>query len=107
MEHVNRQRNPKPPQKRDLQETYIDFIGEIFPASLRTLDRLRMIICHMSTWRSLSKEQKDARKNRLDAKLHNTQEPWTMQMAFYALSGTCIYRSEYTTGSTSSVDPRF
>jgi hypothetical protein len=59
-----------------------------------------MLTRHMVDLRSFSTELKNLHKDRLDVEMHDTREPWTMQMAFHALSGTCVYRSKYTTGKT-------
>jgi hypothetical protein len=59
-----------------------------------------MLIRHTTELRTFSAEQNDLRKDRLDARIDDTQEPWTMQTAFHGISGACVYRSRYTTGKT-------
>jgi hypothetical protein len=59
-----------------------------------------MMICHQKRSRSFSDEQANLRKDRVDARMHDAREPWTMRTAFHAISGTCVYRSRYATGKT-------
>jgi hypothetical protein len=86
-----------PPRKRDCQDIYkrcIEFFGRIYMAVLGVPKRLREM------WRSFSKEQGRLRKDRMDTAMHDPKEPWTLNTAFHAISGTCVYRSRYTTGNT-------
>jgi hypothetical protein len=100
MNLVNQNRTPKPAQNRKLHRKCVDVLGNICLVVFGVFDRIRMSVYHMAELRLFSKEQDDLRKDRLDAEMHDAQGPWTMKTAFYATSGSCVYRSKYTTGKT-------
>jgi hypothetical protein len=97
---MNEHRDPASLQKRKLHKRIIESLGNMCLAVLNIPDWIRMKTRHAKELRVLSSEQDDIRKDRLDAKMHDTNEPWDMRTAFHAISGTCVYRSEFTTGRT-------
>jgi hypothetical protein len=100
MSSMNRHRDSATSQGRKLPKKCFDWLANILLASFSIFDRVRMWIYHSTELRAFSAEQNDLRKDRLDIELHDTHGPWTMRTAFYAISGTCVYRSKYTTGKT-------
>jgi hypothetical protein len=97
---MNEHRDPASLQKRKLHKRIIESLGNMCLAVAKIPDWIRMKTRHAKELRVLSSEQDDIRKDRLDAKMHDTNEPWDMRTAFHAISGTCVYRSEFTTGRT-------
>ena len=100
---MNTHRNTTPPpRERALYKSCINLLGRLCSAMLCAPDRVRMIICHYKKLRLFSEEQSNLRKDDVDARMHDAQEPWTIRTAFHAISGTCVYRSRYATGKTMS-----
>jgi hypothetical protein len=97
---LERSRIETPPWKQDTYKRCIEFLGKICMAVLGLPDQLRMILWHPLMWRSFSKEQDRLRRDRMDTAMHDPKQPWTLNTAFHAISGTCVYRSRYTTGNT-------
>jgi hypothetical protein len=97
---VNEHRGAVPLWKRKLHKRIIESLGNICLAVAKILDWIRMKTRHARELRVLSSEQDDICKDRLDTKMHDTSEPWDMRTGFHAISGTCVYRSKYTTGKT-------
>jgi ribosomal protein L39E len=97
---VNEHCGAAPLRRRKLHKRIIESLGNMFLAVLSIPDWIRMKTRHATELRMLSSEQDDIRKDRLDTKMHDTNEPWDMRTAFYAISGTCVYRSIHTTGRT-------
>jgi hypothetical protein len=97
---INRHHESTPLPNRKLYEKCLVLLGNICLPVIGVFDKVRMMTLHLTELRSFSLEQKDLRKDCLDAEMHDTQGLWTMQTAFYATSGALIYRSEYTTGKT-------
>lgn len=93
-------RTPMPEQNRKLHQRRADARGNICLTAFDVFDKVRMLVYHLAKLRALLKEQDDLRKDRLDAEMHDAQGPWTMKTAFHATSGSCVYRSKYTTGKT-------
>ena len=97
---VNEHCDPASLQKRKLHKRVITTLGNTCLAVLKIPDLIRMKTRHATELRMSSSEEDDMRKDRLDIKMHDSNEPWDMQTAFHAISGTCVYRSKFTTGRT-------
>jgi hypothetical protein len=100
MNLVNRSRNSTPVRERKIHQKCVELLGNTCLSVLGIFDKVRMLIRHTTELRTFSAEQTDLRKDRLDARIDDTQEPWTMQTAFHGISGACVHRSRYTTGKT-------
>jgi hypothetical protein len=103
MNDVSRQHSTTPLRSDGIRKLYRDcvqFLGHACLALLSVPDRVRLTVRHKRELRSFLAEQNNLRKDRLDAEMHDVRAPWTMQTAFYATSGSYVYRSRYTTGET-------
>jgi hypothetical protein len=97
MNLVNKHLDPTPSQDRKAHTRCIDFLRNVCVTVLCVFDRVKMWTRNPAL---PSSEQTGLRKDRLDVEMHDPREPWTMQTAFHATSGVCVYRSKYTTGRT-------
>ena len=97
MDLVNKHLDPTPFQDRKAHTRCIDFLRNVCVTVLCVFDRVKMWTRNPAL---PSSEQTGLRKDRLDVEMHDPREPWTMQTAFHATSGVCVYRSKYTTGRT-------
>ena len=76
---VNEHCDPASLQKRKLHKRVITTLGNTCLAVLKIPDLIRMKTRHATELRMSSSEEDDMRKDRLDIKMHDSNEPWDMQ----------------------------
>jgi hypothetical protein len=62
-------------------------LGMICMSPILIIDRLRMIFCHTCDSRALNSEQRRVRIHEVASQLDKNKLPWTVDTAFYAISG--------------------
>lgn len=86
---LQRQINKSRPPKESFFRSCLNTTAFAFFAPIRILDWTRR-----SGSSSSSREGRTLRQAELRTQMDDINLPWTMEMAFYALSGGCIYRSK-------------
>jgi hypothetical protein len=104
MEYVNYKRGmpPNPGPASTLLRKLGGHLAKVFEwlcmaciALPRALDRLRMHLFHAPDLHAFKREQRQSRNASLMSQLDNNQLPWTLDTAYYAISGAAILVSGY------------
>lgn len=98
---VNRLRGTTPPS-RTLYEKLIGLSSNVFLSIFGIPDRVRMLLRHRSEYVTAKQDQLHSRNNSLHAHVHEDKLPWTIDVAFYAISGGCVLGTRYGVGETLS-----
>ena len=65
-------------------------LGMLCIAPILALDRLRMLLRHSSKSRAFEREQRRLRLDNIESQLDEDRLPWTVNTAFYAMSGGSV-----------------
>lgn len=77
-------------------------VGMLCISPISLADHLRMVICRRPDLRTFQSEQQRSMNDNILSQLDADQLPWTMDTAYYALSGGAVLVSDYGMGETLS-----
>jgi hypothetical protein len=75
-------------------------LGMLCISGVFIVDRLRMLLRHSPELQILETEQKQLRIQNILSQLYRDQLPWTMDTAFYATCGGCVFLADDSTVQT-------
>lgn len=90
------------PSSRTVHLSFSGLLSTVFLAIFGIPDRLRLLLRHRSEIDTAKQEQLHSRNDSLHTQLHQDKLPWTIDVAFYAISGGCVLGTSFGVGDTLS-----